>query len=137
VNEDTCTIDLNKWNGDLARVDQDLTGTILPKQASALKDAAGKATGQLVMLNYYDPDQNKCPSATHYIQQLNQQLANDAQRFGVPIADVFQAFGGAVSPNPNRCTDTWMCQGGLQHSIHPTTLGYKVIAQTLEKLTGY
>lgn len=78
VNTGDCTIDQNKWNGDLARVDSDLTGTILPKLTSALKDSSGKVTGQLVLMNYYDPFHNKCPNATNHIQQLNQHLANDA-----------------------------------------------------------
>lgn len=137
VNEGTCTIDQNKWNADLARVDHDLTGTILPKLTSTLKDSSGKVTGQLVMMNYYDPFHNKCPNATHNIQQLNQHLADDAKQFNVPIADVFQAFGGTQTPNPHLCDYTWMCHSGEQQSIHPTTQGYKVIAQTFENVTGY
>ena len=52
----------------------------------------------------------------------------------VSIVDVFGAFGGAATPNPNICTYTWftlLCPTSPQTSdIHPTNLGYSVIANT-------
>ena len=67
--------------------------------------------------------------------QFNQHLANDAAQFGVPIVNVYQAFGGNVAPNPKICDYTWMCT--VLHSIHPNTTGYGIIAHAFESVTGY
>ncbi len=70
-----------------------------------------------------------------YVQTLNQRLAADAAQFNVPVSDVFTAFGGATTPNPNICTDTWRCASSP--NIHATTAGYGVIAQAFISTTGY
>jgi hypothetical protein len=44
---------------------------------------------------------------------------------GFRIVDVFGAFGGIATPN--ICTYNWICAVG---DIHPTDLGYSVIADT-------
>lgn len=138
----TCTVNGSGWDADLAALDQNLTGVILPRLVAALTDRRGVRTGDLVMMNYYDPWQNECPNAVSYVVQLNQQLAADAAQFGVPIADVFAAFGGAATPNPNICTDTWMCS--VFHDIHATGgvvgepgNGYGVIRRAFGQVTGY
>jgi hypothetical protein len=130
------------WDADLAALDQNLTGVILPRLVAALTDRHGVRTGDLVMMNYYDPWQNECPNAVSYVVQLNQHLAADAAQFAVPIADVFAAFGGAATPNPNICTDTWMCSAF--HDIHATGgvvgepgNGYGVIRRAFGQVTGY
>ena len=86
------------------------------------------------MMNYYDPLQNICPNTVPGTQALNQHLAADVSGFGT-IVDVFTAFGGATTPNPNICTYTWFtlgCPNSPQPTtdIHPTDLGYSVIANT-------
>lgn len=134
INGSTCTVS-SSWSTDLANVDSRLTGTILPKLVGALTNSSGVRTGDLVMMNYYDPYQNQCPSSLSYVQTLNQHLAADAAQFNVPISDVMTAFGGTTTPNPNICTYTWMCSG--YHDIHATTTGYGVIAQAFEGRTGY
>lgn len=134
INGSTCTIS-STWSTDLANVDTRLTGTILPQLVAALTNTSGVRTGDLVMMNYYDPYQNQCPNTVPYVQQINQHLAADAAQFNVPLADVYTAFGGATVPDPNTCTYTWMCSS--YHDIHATNTGYGVIAGAYEALTGY
>lgn len=133
INSSTCAVS-SSWSTDLANLDSRLTGTILPQLTAALT-VNGARTGDLVMMNYYDPYQNICPNSLTYVQTLNQHLASDAAQFNVPVSDVFTAFGGATTPNPNICTDTWMCSS--YQNIHATTTGYGVIAKTFGATTGY
>src|SRR6266446_253857 len=127
-----CTINQTQFDADLATLDTNLTGTILPALQKALTPK-GQITDRIVMMNYYDPLQNVCPNTVPDTQTLNQHLAADVSGFGT-IVDVFGAFGGAATPNPNICTYTWftlLCPTSPQTSdIHPTDLGYSVIAST-------
>jgi hypothetical protein len=101
----------------------------LPALQGALS-VNGHVTGDIVMMNYYDPFQDLCPNTVSYAQTLNQHLATDVSGFGI-IVDVFTAFGGQGVPNTILCTDTWMCPPPQQiPDIHPTTTGYQVIANT-------
>jgi lysophospholipase L1-like esterase len=134
INTSTCTVS-SSWSSDLANLDANMTGTILPQLTAALKNASGQLTGDLVIMNYYDPFQNLCPTSGTYIAQLNQHLAADAAQFNVPIVDVFTAFGGPSTPNPNICTYTWICSS--YHDIHATSTGYGVIANTFKSGIGY
>jgi lysophospholipase L1-like esterase len=133
IDPSTCAISAN-WSTDLANLDTRLTGVILPQLTAALT-VNGVRTGDLVMMNYYDPYQNICPSSLTYVQTLNQHLATDAAEFNVPVSDVFTSFGGSTTPNPNICVDTWMCS--IYQNIHATTTGYGVIANTFVSTTGY
>ena len=120
---------------EIAALDSRVTGTILPQLVAALTNSSGVRTGDLVMMNYYDPYQNSCPNSLAYVQELNSHLAADAAQFNVPVANVFTAFGGATTPNPNTCNYTWMCS--LFHDIHATDTGYGVIAGAFESRAGY
>jgi lysophospholipase L1-like esterase len=138
----TCTVNQSSWDADLATLDRNLTAVILPRLVAALTDRRGVRTGDLVMMNYYDPWQNECPDKVTYVEQLNQHLAADASQFAVPIADVFAAFGGAATPNANICGYTWMCSAF--HDIHATGgvpgepgNGYGVIRKAFGQVTGY
>lgn len=133
IDPSTCAISSN-WPTDLANLDTRLTGTILPQLTAALT-VNGSRAGDLVMMNYYDPYQNICPSSLSYVQTLNSHLASDAAQFNVPISDVYTAFGGSTTPNTNICTDTWMCS--VYQNIHATTTGYGVIANTFATTAGY
>ena len=132
VKTSNCTISSN-FDTDLTRLDKDLTGIILPQLKKAMT-VNGKLTGDIVLMNYYDPYQNICPKQVSYIQKFNEHLAEDVKGFGV-ISDVFSAFGGSKTPNPNICSCTWMCS--LFHDIHATSKGYSVMASAFEKSTGY
>jgi lysophospholipase L1-like esterase len=124
-----CTVNTSQFNADLARLDSNLTGTILPALLAALT-VKGRVTGSIVMMTYYDPFQNICPASLPFTQILDQHLATDVSGFGI-IVDVFGAFGGATTPNLNICTYTWMCTPPpLGPNIHPTDQGYSVIADT-------
>ncbi len=126
TNPSTCAVNVSGFNDDLATLDSNLTGTILPALLRALT-VKGRVTGSIVMMNYYDPLQNFCPTTVQYTQILNQHLAADVSGFGI-IVDVFGAFGGATVPNPNICTYTWICSSF--QDIHATDLGYSVMANT-------
>lgn len=126
TNPPTCVVNGPKFNADLATLDSNLTGTILPALKKALTPK-GQITDRIVMMNYYDPLQNFCPNTVPFTQTLNQHLAADVSGFGT-IVDVFTAFGGAGLPNLNLCIYTWICS--IFHDIHATDLGYSVIADT-------
>ncbi len=128
INSSTCTVSSN-WTTDLAKVQSNLA-TIISQLKSALN-----GTGDLLLMNYYDPYQNQCPNSVYYVQQLNATIASVASTYGVPVANVFNAFGGATTPNSHICSYTWMCS--IFHDIHATDQGYAVIAQTFETMYGY
>jgi len=131
-NPKNCNVS-SSFNSDLQTVDNNLTQIILPQLKAALT-VRGQVTGDLVMMNYYDPYQNICPQDVSYTQTINQHLANDVNGFGI-IVDVFSAFGGPGTPNKHICSYTWMCS--IFKDIHATSKGYRVIANTFEQGTGY
>ncbi len=129
IDPSTCTLNVSGFNTDLATLDTNLTGTILPALQGALT-VKGHVTGDIVMMNYYDPFQDLCPNTVPYAQKLNKHLAQDMKGFGI-IVDVFTAFGGAGVPNTILCSYTWMCPQSPQiPDIHPTSKGYRVSAKT-------
>ncbi len=128
----TCVVDVNKFKTDLQTLDKNLTKTILPQLHAALIDQNGQITGILALLNYYDPFQNVCPNTLPLIQTLNTHLASDVKGLGT-LVDIFGAFGGTTTPNPNLCNYTWTCSAPpLGPDIHPTTTGYQVMAHAIE-----
>lgn len=131
INTKTCTVNISKFNADLATVDANLTQTILPALRSALT-VNGQVTGDLLIMNYYNAYQNICPSTGVYVQMLNNHLANDISGYG-SLIDVFTAFGGPSQPHV--CSYTWMCT--IFKDIHPKDAGYSVIASAFETNTGY
>jgi len=135
LNTSTCGISAS-WASDLATVDANLTQTILPQLVAAMT-VNGQVTGDLLLMNYYDPYQNLCPNTVPYIQLLNQHLLADARGYAT-IVNVFDAFGGATTPNPNICTYTWMCKDPITFlAIHATDTGYSVMANAFEQTVGY
>lgn len=135
INTSNCTVS-STWSSDLSALDGRLRNTILPQLVNALTNSTTHVrTGDLVMMDYYDPYQNICPNSVTYVQQLDATIASAAAAFGVPVATVFTAFGGATTPNPNICTYTWMCSSYTD--IHATTTGYGKIAGAFENVTGY
>ena len=54
----TCTWDPTKVRNDEATLDANLQQTILPQLVQALQNHGSQMTGDLVMMNYYDPFQN-------------------------------------------------------------------------------
>ncbi|GAC1358044.1 MAG: hypothetical protein NVSMB44_04840 [Ktedonobacteraceae bacterium] len=130
----TCVVSTEKFNADLAAFDTNLTQNILPRLRAALT-VNGVVTGDLLVANYYDPYQNMCPNTVPFVQELNSHIAADVQGSGT-VVDVFSAFGGATTPNPNACMYTWICDASY-HDIHSTTQGYGVIAQAFEQSVGY
>jgi lysophospholipase L1-like esterase len=132
LNTSNCTVSAT-WANDLAAMDTNLKNVILPELQAALT-VNGQITGDLLLMNYYDPYQNQCPNTVAYIQQINTHLAADAQGFAT-VADVFDAFGGATTPDPNTCNYTWICS--VFKDIHARDAGYQVIANAFEQAAGY
>lgn len=133
INPNNCTINQQGFEADLATLDTNLTQVILPALKQALT-INGQMTGDIVMMNYYDPYQNICPNTIPGTEEVNAHLATDVNGFGT-IVDVFTAFGGPNVPNHNICSYTWMCS--IFTDIHATTRGYRVIANTFENGYGY
>lgn len=129
----TCSAGPN-GTADLATLDANLTQTILPRLIAAL--GTHYRTGDVVMLNYYNPYARACPNSTAFVDTLNSHLAADAARFGVPVANVYAAFGGDAHMADHICDYTWYCNAQF-HDIHPTTQGYTVIAGAVERVLGY
>lgn len=124
-------------SGDLATVDRNLTGVILPQLEDALGGPVELAAAHLVLLNYYDPFARVCPNSTTFIQILNAHLTADAARFRVRVADVYDAFGGDARSAQLICRYSWSCDSTYGHDIHPNTDGYRIIAQAVEQALGY
>lgn len=133
LNSQTCTFNAPAFTSDLSTLDANLTQTILPRLHAALQ-VNGVQTGDLVVVNYYDPYQNLCPGLVSDVQTINQHIAQDVGSYG-QVVDVFGAFGGPQVPNANICSYTWMCSPF--NNIHATTRGYSVMAQAIEQSVGY
>ena len=132
----TCAVNANAAMNILSLMDYNLTHIILPDLTAAMS-SNGKMTGDLFLLNYYDPFANACPNFAPYLQLLNQHLAADARGFAT-IVDVATPFGGTATPNPFVCAYTWMCSNYTYAlAIHANTTGYQVMANTIEQIAGY
>jgi lysophospholipase L1-like esterase len=139
LNTSTCAVSSNSA-ATLATFNANFTA-ILSQLSAALK-----GTGDLLVMNYYNPYQNQCasnPQVASLFATFDGDIANDvaacAYGGGLPcnghLADVAAAFGGDTTPNPNLCADTWICSP--YHDIHATTPGYGVIASAFESAAGY
>ncbi len=132
INESKCTF--NTING-LLDGNAAITnfGNILNQLKSALN-----GTGDLIALNYFDPYQNACPQLASNAVTFNSNLASTAQKAGVPIVDVYAAFGGSTTPNPTLCTYSWTYTCGTNPTdILPNSQGYSAIASAAEALVNY
>jgi lysophospholipase L1-like esterase len=123
----TCSVNPASFNIHLQILDNNLKMFILPQLHAVLKTQKN-----LMVLNSYNPFQKVCPNMTALIKILNSHLADDVKGFGV-LVDIYTAFGGPS----NICLYTGMCDVNLnsttlQLDIHPTTLGYQVMARAIE-----
>jgi lysophospholipase L1-like esterase len=112
-------------------------GTNLPKIVSQLKNKLN-GTGDLLMMNYYDPYQNESPTTLPYVQRLNSIIANVGAAYGVRVVDVYTIFHTGSYPNggnSNVCNWTWMCS--VFNDIHANSAGYSQIAAGFESVSGY
>jgi len=132
LNSSNCSIS-SSWASDLAALDYNVTQVILPQLVAALT-VNGQVTGDLLLMNYYDPYQNLCPNTLPYIQQINAHLAADAAGFAT-LVDVFNPLGSAASPNPSLCSETWICSAF--EDIHAKDAGYKIMADAFIQTVGY
>lgn len=130
----TCTAGPNAQL-DLAIMDSNLTRVILPELTQALATPRGARSGDLHLLNYYNPFAKACPNSAPFIHLVNDHLLADAAQFKIPVVDVYNAaFGGDAKMASNVCTLTWYCSSF--HDIHPTNAGYAAIAGAVEAALG-
>jgi lysophospholipase L1-like esterase len=122
-------------NNDLATMDTNLTTVILPKLVAALATPTGAPTGDLHLLNYYNPFARECADSTQFVNELNDHLQADAAQFRIPVVDAYGAFGGDAGMAGNICALTWMCNT-QHHDIHPTNDGYLTIAKAIWAALG-
>jgi lysophospholipase L1-like esterase len=145
LNTSNCIASTSVTN-DLNMMDDNLTKVILPQLLAALHTTSGDRAGDLVLLNYYDPFAQECPTSQAFIHTFNDHLAADAAAWRVPVVDIYAAFGGDTNMAQYICggyTDasgqrhpyTWMCNSQF-HDIHPTTYGYAVMARAVELALG-
>ncbi len=120
---------------DLAMMDVNLTGEILPRLLKALETPTGARVGDLHMLNYYNPFAKVCPNSAPFVHRLNSHLQADAAQFRIPLVDVYAAFGGDSAMASHICAYTWYCDPRF-HDIHPTNKGYRIIANAVESALG-
>lgn len=133
----TCTVNTLKAQGDMTQMDTNLVGVILPQLLKALASPAGASTGDLHLLNYYNPFANACPTSAPFIQLFNSHLQADAARFKVPVVDIYGAFNNYnhnAGMAANVCALTWYCSP--ERDIHPNDTGYQLIARTVEVSLG-
>ncbi len=137
----SCDVIPSLYSWQIAKMDANLRTVILPALIGALTDSHGHRTGDLVLLNYYNPAQNICPEVEPYFLELNAHLAADAALFNVRIADIYSAFNSDPAPNAKICSYTWMCDRGDPHATggQPGAPGngYGVMAEVLEATMGY
>jgi hypothetical protein len=107
-----------------------ISNTILPQLHAALN-----GTGDLVIMNYFDPYQNECPNLDPLAGVFNTLIQDAAVANGAFYADVYTAFGGSHIPNPNLCNYTWICHS--PPDVDPTTQGYSVIASAFQSTLKY
>jgi len=136
VNGFNCSVNTTTTQQILAQVDFNLTHVILPALTNAMS-VNGQVTGDLFLLNYYNPFANQCPNFAPFLQEFNQHLAADASGFAT-LVDVFTPFGGSTNPNPLVCTYTWMCHNLIfALGIHANSTGYQVMADAIKQTAGY
>jgi lysophospholipase L1-like esterase len=126
-----CSWHDNQFSHEVARFDTTFR-SILTK----IKAALG-AGGVLLTMNAYDAFATFCakvPAALAVIPTFNKHVDADASTHGVPVANLFTAFGGPAAPNPKLCTLTYMCQSSPD--FHPSTAGHALIARVLKATAG-
>lgn len=131
IDPETCTINTGAYETALATLDHNLSTIILPQLQQALT-INGVVTGDIILLNYYNPYQNLCPESIPFTNTFNQHLAQAADGFAT-VVDIYGAYGGDTAPNPNTCTYTWICSN--HKDVHATDNGHRVIANTIEAAT--
>ncbi len=126
----------------------------LSAAVGALESSAGPRV-TIIGLNHYDPYAALRTSqplfaaqASAAVGRLNSTLSSVYGAMGVPVANVARVFAsGSLNDLSVRldgqtaarmaCALTWMCTSGQPANIHPTNLGYSLIAQTILASMGW
>lgn len=136
VDDRTCQVNGSSFHRHLLRMDQNMSKVILRQLVDAMT-VKGKMTGDLILLNYYEPFQNRCPNIVPDTQHINEHLAHDLDvtiRKNATMIDIFNVFGGTRTPNQLLCRYTWACNYG---DVHANNLGYLVMARAMERRVRY
>lgn len=103
-----------------------------------LRQAAPAA--DIVTIDYYQPfavavTSTAALSGVIQLSQLGNGVIDQvASRYNVKVANVYDAFN-TPPQNPMLCYLTWICSP--YHDIHPTIVGYQVIAELIAGALGY
>ncbi len=113
-------------------------GTVQANLDQALSDLRTAApNAEIIVMQYYNPTAATIPTAAPLtnaaLLALNDTIAGVAQAHGARLADAFPAFN--VASQPGLCALASFCQ--FFGDIHPTTLGYSVIAGLFWDASGY
>src|SRR5262245_2229093 len=111
----------------LARLSANYT-TILDRLRRAAPDA------EIITLGFYNPFAIVDPATNVVVETIDQVVQQIAAANRARLANPFEAFNVA-SPQPQTlCALTLVCSF---RDIHPTDLGYQVIADVMWKASGY
>jgi len=90
----------------------------------------------IVVNTAYNPYSTVAPWTDMVVLGGNNTLTTSAQAAGLRVADMFPPFDLGVDRNATLCSLLYFCQAPL-YDVHPTPLGYSVMASTMWSATGW
>src|SRR5262249_1194780 len=91
---------------------------------------------EIITLGFYNPFAVVDPSTNVAVETIDQLVRQIAAAYRANFANPFARFN-LVPPQPQTlCTLSSVCLAPL-HDIHPTDLGYQVIADIMWAVSGY
>jgi lysophospholipase L1-like esterase len=114
-------------------------GTNLNQILAELRAAA--PTADIIIVGYYNPFGVTDPASDVITIELNEVIKSAASPYGVRLADAFTPFNRTGNETFTLCALTLMCIGPYtpygKPDIHPSDLGYAVIANQIWNVLGY
>ena len=96
---------------------------------------AASPSSEIIVLAYYNPFAVIDPSTNSVDVALNAAIADAAAAHGARVADAFTPFNLSASEPQTLCVLTYFCT--YRNDIHPTDLGYSVIANQFWAASDY
>jgi lysophospholipase L1-like esterase len=105
----------------------------LAQIVTTLQAAAPDA--ELILLTVYNPFASAAPATNVLAQPVLDIYGGLAAQYNLRLVDMYTPFN-LVQPQPQTlCTDTFVC--GALHDIHPTNVGYLLMARQVWAASGY
>jgi lysophospholipase L1-like esterase len=120
-------------------VTEDLPATLRTLQAnlshiiSTLQAAAPDA--ELILLTVYNPFASAAPVTNVLAQPVLDIYGGLASQYNLRLVDMYTPFNLAQPQPETLCADTFVC--GPLHDIHPTDIGYLLMAKQVWAASGY